>query len=141
VVAWAVSGEQPDPRVTEALPAILAWNRWQPALLEACARGADVRAPARLAWLADIAVTIDRNEGFPGGLVSGEDLLDYMNRTERPEEPDNLGFSSSGVTFPLIWKRWRITYPGDLATFRQRALHLHALRSTQGLGRLPSEEA
>src|SRR5438876_10007137 len=30
----------------------------------------DARAPARLAWLADIAVTIDRNEGFPGGLVS-----------------------------------------------------------------------
>lgn len=143
VLAYAISGAKPDPRILQALPAILAWNRWQPGLLEAYARVADVRAAARLAWLADIALTIDSDKGFPGGMVARQNLSEYVERIKRPEEPDNLGFSSSvpTVIFPPDWKRWRITYPADLDTFRQRAQHLHDLRSSQGPGRLLVEEA
>src|SRR5262249_4512376 len=30
VLALAVRGDQPNPRIIEAIPAVLAWNRWSP---------------------------------------------------------------------------------------------------------------
>src|SRR5262245_57706236 len=67
VVALAASGDQPEPRIIEAIPAVLAWRRnWSVPLLRAFSRS-DRRALTRLAWLADIALTIHRQRGFPGG--------------------------------------------------------------------------
>jgi hypothetical protein len=38
IVAWAIRGDHPDPRIVEALPAVFAWNRWNEHLLTGCAR-------------------------------------------------------------------------------------------------------
>ena len=67
VIARAVSGQEPDPRILEAIPAVLAWNRIDPILLRAYGLTAKPRVTRRLAWLADIALAIDRRGGFPGG--------------------------------------------------------------------------
>ena len=67
VIARAISGQEPDPRILEAIPAVLAWNRINPILLRAYGLTAKPRVTRRLAWLADIALAIDRRGGFPGG--------------------------------------------------------------------------
>src|SRR5690242_4341937 len=70
VLALVLSGEQPDPRVVEAIPAVFAWNPWNPRLLEAYGYTYDARAAHRMAWLADIAWTLHKHEGFPGGCLA-----------------------------------------------------------------------
>lgn len=128
VVAHAVGSSQPDPRVVEALPAVLAWNHWRAGLLNAFARVAHPLAVTRLAWLAEIALVIERNEGFPGGLVSGDELTEFLNGVDRPEEPDALGHPGEVDAVHRVWKYWRIGYAAELVTFRDRAVHLRALR-------------
>ena len=51
IVALAVHGSQPEPRIVEAIPAVLAWNPWYPPLLRAYSRRVRSRSwlPARLA--------------------------------------------------------------------------------------------
>lgn len=131
VVSRAVGVERPDPRVLEGLPAILAWNRFRPALLVAFAQVTHRHALTRLAWLAEITLTIDRNETFPGGLISGDDLTDFLNRIDRPAEPDDLGHPSPLDSNHRVWKFWRVTYPASLETFRDRAAILGELRKGQ----------
>lgn len=65
VLALALSGSSPDPRVVEAIPALLSWNEIKPILLRA--HGIATKTTYRLAWLADAALSIDRQRGFPGG--------------------------------------------------------------------------
>ena len=130
VVARAVGTTRPDPRVVEALPAVLAWNRWRVGLLDAFARLAHPQAVTRLAWLAEIALTVERNEGFPGGLVSGDELTEFLNRVDRPDKADDLGHPGESDAVHRVWKYWRIGYGADLATFRDRAIHLRTLRDT-----------
>ncbi len=127
-LALVVSGERPDPRLVEAVPALLAWNRWRPRLLEAFARETHPRAAPRLGWLAEVALTLDRAGGFPGGLVSADSLLDYVDRIGRPEEPDSLGYPGEKENPHRIWKYWRITCALDLAAFRERAVQLQNSR-------------
>ena len=67
LIPLTVSGAEPDPRILEAVPAILAWNELSPKLLRAHSLGTTTRTARRLAWLADIALAIDRRGGFPGG--------------------------------------------------------------------------
>jgi transcriptional regulator with XRE-family HTH domain len=134
VVAHAVGTNRPDPRVVEAIPAVLAANRWRAGLLDAFARLAHPRAVTRLAWLADVTLTIDRNEGFPGGLVSGDDLTDFLNGVDRPEEADDLGHPGDDSAVHRVWKYWRIGYAADLGAFRDRALHLRMLRGSPPVG-------
>jgi transcriptional regulator with XRE-family HTH domain len=131
LIALAVGGEGPDPRIVEALPAVLAWNEIDPILLRAYGLAARPRTTRRLAWLADIALAIDRRGGFPGGcrkrplerfariipaVAAGPDAWDSLGRpmAKRPTSP--------------IWKRWRINYDADLDRFEQRARHLDELR-------------
>jgi transcriptional regulator with XRE-family HTH domain len=124
VLALAVSGDRPAPRVLEALPAVLAWNVWDPGVLEAYGRKDDPRAAHRLAWLADVAWTIHTNEGFPGGARNSLHFERFFRDIQPPEAPDGLGFSPSGDSLPPVSRRWNITYPADLKTFRRRAEHL-----------------
>jgi transcriptional regulator with XRE-family HTH domain len=131
VVAWAVSGERPDPRVIEALPAVLAWNRWRVGLLDAFARATHPRAVTRLAWLAEATLILERNDGFPGGLVSGDDLTAFLDGVTRPDEADDLGHPGEGEPAHRVWKYWRVNYAADLTTFRNRAAQLWALRSAR----------
>lgn len=129
VVSLAVSGDQPDPRIVEALPALLAWNRWDPSLLRAYGKSTDKRAPVRLAWLADIALTIHRIDGFPGGCPGQRDLEGFLKLVRRPSRPDSLGRPTSDeADLAPVWKRWRITCDTTLQAFKDRAASLHESR-------------
>jgi transcriptional regulator with XRE-family HTH domain len=133
VVACAVSGDLPGPRIVEALPAVLAWNSWNEHLLTAYARSQERRAASRLAWLADIALTIHKAHGFPGGLVDPESLSRFVRRTQARPVPDDLGRPAPGEeNLPPVSRRWNILYAADLAQFHARASHLLTLRSEEG---------
>ena len=131
VIAQAVSGREPDPRIVEAIPALLAWNRINPILLRAHGQTTRPRVTRRLAWLADIALAIDRRGGFPGGCRK-ESLTRFAGRIPAPppasETWDSLGRPMAHTPTSPIWKRWRINYDADLSQFEQRARHLDELR-------------
>ena len=109
-------------------------------MLRAFALGCDGRALNRLAWLADIALTIDKSYRFPGGCLARPLLSRLLNqaRTRREaadhpsrRQPDALGRPAEGTALHPVWKRWGVTYAADLATFRERAQRLAALRATE----------
>jgi transcriptional regulator with XRE-family HTH domain len=135
VIAKAVSGREPDPRILEAIPAALAWNRINPVLLRAYGLTTRPRVTRRLAWLADIALAIDRRGGFPGGCRK-ETLARFTRMTPAPpagsDDWDSLGRPTASTPPSPIWKRWRINYDADLAQFEQRARHLDELRGKPG---------
>ena len=131
LLARAVSGREPDPRVVEALPALLAWNRINPILLRAHGRTAGSRVVRRLAWLADIALTVDRCGGFPGG-CRRDQLVRFTRRVPTPspgsDDWDDLGHPMANAPTSPIWKRWRINHDADLTQFEQRAQRLNEHR-------------
>jgi transcriptional regulator with XRE-family HTH domain len=130
VIALAVSGEEPDPRILEAIPAVLAWNDIDPVLLRAYSLTTRPHTARRLAWLADIALAIDGRGGFPGGCRK-EQLTRFSRSIQAPAERDawdSLGRPSAKPATSPLWKRWRISYDADLLIFEQRARHLDELR-------------
>jgi hypothetical protein len=133
VVALVLSGASPEPRVVEAIPAVLAWNRWNPALLRAYARSAGRKTLYRLAWLADITLALDRRHGFPGGCPGKESLTRFLQRIKPPAAKgwDDLGHPLSEPPASPLWKRWRINYAVDLDGFRSRAEQLAELRKAE----------
>jgi transcriptional regulator with XRE-family HTH domain len=134
VVALAVAGKEPEARIVEAIPALLAWNRWNGSLLRAFARETGRATLYRLAWLADVALALDRLGGFPGGCPGKEDLAAFVKRLKRPPSArwDDLGRPAETPPTSPLWKRWRISYAADLATFRQRAEGLVSLAKAEG---------
>jgi transcriptional regulator with XRE-family HTH domain len=134
VLALVVAGEQPEARIVEGLPAVLAWNRWEGILLRAFARVSGRRTLYRLAWLADVALILDRVGGFPGGCPGKEDLTAFVKTIKRPPPArwDSLGRPAPALPASPVWKRWRINYAADLDTFRQRAETLASLRAAEG---------
>jgi transcriptional regulator with XRE-family HTH domain len=131
LIAVAVGGEEPDPRIVEAIPAILAWNEIDPILLRAHGLATRPRTVRRLAWLADVVLAIDRRGGFPGGCRKRP--LERFTRMIRAAEAETDAWDSLGrpmAKYPTspIWKRWRINYDADLDRFKQRAGHLDELR-------------
>lgn len=135
VIALAVSGNQPEPRIVEAIPAVLAWNQWSPRLLRAYGRRPDSRVEIRLAWLADVALTIERTQGFPGGCRQRGGLESYIKRSikpqARPVQEDDLGRPAEGDNLSPVWRRWRIRYAAPLTAFVERAQHLQSQRETR----------
>jgi transcriptional regulator with XRE-family HTH domain len=132
VIALAVSGREPDPRIVEAIPAILAWNDTSPVLLRAYGVQTRPGAVRRLAWLADIALAIENRGGFPGGCRS--DLLARFLKIVRipgggKADWDDLGRPTAKSPTSPIWKRWRINYEADVSVFEQRARLLLDLQS------------
>ncbi|WP_165066269.1 helix-turn-helix domain-containing protein [Paludisphaera rhizosphaerae] len=138
VIALAVSGDAPAPRVIEAVPALLAWNRLNPVLQRAYGRTAGPRILRRLAWLADVALAIDRRRGFPGGCRS-EQLSRFARKVPAPapgsDDWDDLGRPMEGVPKSPVWKRWRINYEADLERFEQRARDLDQTVKSSGVRR------
>jgi transcriptional regulator with XRE-family HTH domain len=133
IVAWAVRGERPDPRIVEALPAVFAWNRWDARLLSAYARAHDPRAAGRLAWLADVALTIHQGQRFPGGIVDPVSLSRFVTRTKPRTRPDDLGRPAvAAEELPPVSRRWHIGYAAGLEGFYSRACHLLSLRADEG---------
>jgi transcriptional regulator with XRE-family HTH domain len=133
VVALAVAGDEPEARIVEGIPAILAWNRWNKILLRAFARVTGPRTIYRLAWLADVVLALARMGGFPGGCPGKEDLTGFVKGVKEPpsDRGDDLGRPAATTPTSPVWKRWRINYAADLATFRQRAEGLVALRQAE----------
>ena len=115
----------------EAVPAILAWNRIDPVLLRAIARASRPPTTRRLAWLADVALAVDRRGGFPGG-CRRDQLGRFIGRVPVPPPGSNawdgLGRPTAAAPRSPIWKRWRISYDADLDRFEQRARSLDELR-------------
>jgi transcriptional regulator with XRE-family HTH domain len=128
VINLALVGEALNPRIVEAIPAALAWSDLDPHLLAGYA--AAVGTTRRLAWLADVALAIDRGAGFPGGCRKGP-LERFLRATDLPGESeawDDLGKPAAEPPASPLWRRWRIAYDADLTQFRDRAEHLHSLR-------------
>jgi transcriptional regulator with XRE-family HTH domain len=128
VINLALAGEAPDPRIVEAIPAALAWADVDSDLLAGHAAAAGTTR--RLAWLADVALAIDRQAGFPGGCRRGP-LERFLRVTDLPSESeawDDLGKPSAEPAASPLWRRWRIVYDADLTQFRDRAKHLDSLR-------------
>jgi transcriptional regulator with XRE-family HTH domain len=132
IVTAAVAGKEPQARIVEGVPALLAWNRWHGNLLWGFARSTGTGY--RVAWLADVALTIERMGGFPGGCPGKDDLAAFVKRVPKPplHRWDDLGRAAHEPPASPVWKRWRIRYPADLATFRARAESLVSLANTEG---------
>jgi transcriptional regulator with XRE-family HTH domain len=128
VVTLVVCGDYPDPRLVETVPALLAWNKWNPRLLDAYGRSYDPRAVYRLAWLADVTLTIERIQGFPGECVASLSLGEFIRGVETPGHVDDLGRPAGDETLPPVSKRWCINYSAELETFRRRAESLLELK-------------
>ncbi len=128
VIALAVSGISPDPRVVETLPALLSWNKISPIILRAY--GIATKTTYRLAWLADVALAIERQKGFPGGCRRRQ-LERFLKRIPLPpqEAPwDNLGRLAEGPPTSPVWRRWKISYGVKIEDFNRRALTLAPTR-------------
>ena len=132
VLALAVGTERPEPRVIEALPAVLAWNHWRPGVLEAFARVTHPKALTRLAWLTEIMFLLERTGGFPGGLKGADGLTVFLTKVDRPHDPDDLGQPDGPTPDHRAWKYWRITYAVELSAFKERAERLWSLREGEG---------
>lgn len=139
VVVRAVAGPQPEARIIEGIPAVLAWNRWNDFLLWAFARAAGRRTVYRLAWLAEIVLAVDDMGGFPGACPGKEDLEAFLKRVKarrsrlspRLERWDDLGRPGDKPPRSPIWNRWRINYSAELASFRERAEALSSLATAE----------
>jgi len=125
VLAAALKGDQPEPRVVEAIPSVLARRRFQVPLTEAFADYYDPRVRTRLAWLSDITLTLSQLNDFPIEVKSEKQLRDFVRAGAKATSPDSLGHPTEGEP-PRLWKRWNITYAARLAEFRLRTLEVEA---------------
>jgi hypothetical protein len=136
VITLALSGAIPDARVVETVPALLSWNALKPALLRAY--GIVTETTRRLAWLADVALAVDRQGGFPAG-CRRDPLERFLKTVEMPGERtewDDLGHPGETAPASPLWRRWRINYGATLEDFARRARQLDAARDLPGAGRL-----
>lgn len=124
VIALAVSGLHPDPRVVEALPALLSWNKINPVILRA--HGIATKTTYRLTWLADIALAVERRQGFPEGCRRGalERFVRSVRLPPRGTPWDDLGRPADRPPTSPVWRRWKIRYGAELEDFTRRALAL-----------------
>jgi transcriptional regulator with XRE-family HTH domain len=121
VVATVLAGAAPEPRLVEALPAVLAWNRWRPPLLRAYGEVLDPRVPQRIAWLTDLTLTLHRLAPWPGGVRDVPALESYLRQAPPARDEDSLGYPASENRLPPVWRRWKINYAASPDTFRKRA--------------------
>ena len=138
VICLALSGDAPDPRIVEAIPAVLAWADLDPCVLAAHAINSGTTY--RLAWLADIALAIDRRSGFPGG-CRRKPLEGFLQGVELPDRSapwDDLGRPGAGPPDWPLARRWRVAYDAAPSQFLDRAAGLHSSRMIAGAHRNPS---
>lgn len=127
-IVLALAGSAPSARIIEAMPAVLAWNIESHFRLRAFADAYGDRIKYRLGWLADIALTIHKDQGFPGGCPNWG-CLEGLSEVGYPGNEDSLGFAESEEQRPPVSLRWKMGYPAPLTAFRERAERLHRLRS------------
>lgn len=126
ILALALSGDRPEPRVVEALPFVLARRSFQAALTHAFAAMYDRRVSTRLAWLSDITLALSQLSTAPLAIESRAraHLLAFVNMGVPATEPDSLGHPTVGKLSP-IWRRWNITYAGTLQDFLRRTVDVN----------------
>ena len=129
VLALAIAGDSPEPRVVEAIPALLSWNPIDPRLLLGFARS--TATTYRLAWLADVALTIDIRSGFPGG-CNRMPLARFVRsvRLAPERQLDDLGRPVEPIPTSPLWRRWMIGYGATIEDFERRAASLSIDRSS-----------
>ena len=129
VLVLALQGERPDPRIVEAIPFVLATVRFSPMRLAAFSKGMTPKLSGRLAWLCEIALILAETNTFSGGLADERQLAATIRRGVKSPEPDSLGHPRARDDAPPAWKRWNITYAGNLKDFRERTAQLEVARS------------
>ncbi len=132
LMALSVAPEEPEPRILEAVPALLAWNEVDPILLRAYGLTKGTRTARRLAWLAEIALAIDKRGGFPGGCHK-ESLIRFTRIIRYPTIEraswDGLGHPMDTPPKSPLWTRWRINYDANVDEFEAQARVLDELRN------------
>ena len=118
------AGDRPELRLVEAMPFVLATKQLRVGLALAFAAKHDPRVRTRLGWLSDITLTLGQLSSFPVA-VRTETALRKFAAVKKSAAPDSLGHP--GEKRPsLLWRRWNITYSGDLDAFVERARELTA---------------
>jgi transcriptional regulator with XRE-family HTH domain len=131
VLVLAVSWDQPEPRVVEAIPYILARWKLRPSLIAGFANLHDPRARTRLAWLSDVTFALGRLSSAPLAIQTEGSLRALIRLGQKATEPDGLGHPSRGNVSP-IWRRWNVTYAGTLQDFLRRTIEVDvAFQSSQ----------
>ena len=125
VLALALQGDRPEPRIVEAIPFVLARRRFNVPLIRAFAKLHDPRAIHRIAWLSDITLAISRLASFPIEVHSERQLEIIIRSARKPVEPDSLGHPQN-EKLPAVSRRWNVTYACDLKGFLQRTIELNA---------------
>ena len=123
VTAAALQGDQPEPRIIEGMPSILARRKLNVPLTLAFADMFDPRVRARLAWLSDITLTLSRLSTFPIEVRSEAQLVEFTHAAAKPTEADSLGRPHQGKQ-PRLWEKWKITYAGRVNDFLRRSLEV-----------------
>ena len=123
IVPLALRGDNPDPRVVEAIPFVLARQPLVVPLTLAFADFYDSRIRARLAWLSKITLVLEQSNRFPIAIESERQLSAFIRRATKPDKPDSLGHPSRQKP-PPIWARWNITYAGTLDDFYKRTIEV-----------------
>jgi len=116
----------PDPRVIEYLPGWLLLESFPPrALWGLCT---DWGVERRLGWIADIALGLARTVGVSRSPAQSRLLRDLLELCSRPgaDTPfDSLGFQAAEpARLPPVFKRWHVTYDGELGRFEAAAREL-----------------
>jgi transcriptional regulator with XRE-family HTH domain len=141
ILVHAVGGDQPEPRIIEAIPFLLLQGYFFPPLVHGYTMWLDGRAVTRLAWLSEIALALNRLSAMPllreastltGRRAQPRHLQAFIWRGEEAQKkrkanarPDSLGHPGTGNRSP-IWKRWNISYAGTMDDFKRRTLEVHA---------------
>jgi len=119
VISLALRGERPEVRILEAMPYVFSRHRLNARLSLAFADLYDQRVKVRMAWLCDVTLTIARK----GTLSIAPDVEQALERlttsVKKPKVPDGVGHPSEGSLSP-VWRRWNITYSGNMAAFEAR---------------------
>jgi transcriptional regulator with XRE-family HTH domain len=123
VLALALRGDRPEPRIVNAIPFVLARNTFNVRLLRAFADFYDRRLRARLAWLGEVALILHQRGVFDNGLSSEETLASIIRSGKKRPIPDSLGHPREGKA-PPAWARWNISYIGGIQDFLQRTLEV-----------------
>ena len=116
----------PEPRVIDLLPGVLLLEEVSPrALWGQCA---DLGVERRLGWIADVALGLAREGRIATQASRSRVLQTALSLVARPEndvEYDSLGFEAAELrTLSPVFRRWRISYDGELRRFEAAAKEL-----------------
>src|SRR5262245_11473523 len=83
ILGLALRGDRPDPRVIEAIPFVLARQTLSVPLTLAFADYYDKRTRARLGWLSEITLALDRTNRLPIAIESEQQLSQFKLRAKK----------------------------------------------------------